>query len=67
VLDISIIESGNLSVNMEPVSFRPLLDEVLAIVGSMAGGKNDNVVDITTESQAFVVAADIGSMVLVSG
>lgn len=58
VLDVSVVESGNLSVNMEPVSFRTVLDEVLVTVGTMTGGKTVSVTDTTTEDQAFVVVAD---------
>lgn len=58
VLDVSIIETGKLNVNMEPISFRTILDEVLAIVSTMAGGKAINVADTTIEQQPFVVMAD---------
>ncbi len=58
ILDVSVIESGNLKVNMTPVSFRTVLDEVLAIVGSMAGHKSIRVVDNTIENLPYVVIAD---------
>ncbi len=58
ILDISVIESGKLSVNMTPISFREVLAEVLAAVGSMAGEKSIRLVDTTSENKPYVVVAD---------
>ncbi len=58
VLDVSVIESGHLKVNMIPVSFRAVLDDVLAVVGTMASHKTVTIIDTTNENLPYMVMAD---------
>ncbi len=55
VLDISRVESGRLSISIEPVDVRPVVREVLELVGPMAEAQN---ITITDEAEAVTALAD---------
>ncbi len=58
VLDTSVIESGNLKVNLEPVAFHTVVAEVQASVKAMAMVKSIQIIDRTSEKPPFEVIAD---------
>ncbi len=58
VLNISIIESDQLAVNAEAVSFNEVLAEALAMVSTMAEEMNTELVDATRLQEPLWVTAD---------
>jgi len=55
VLDISRVESGRLSISVEPVGIQPVVREVLDLVGAMAEAQD---IAITDDTNELVVLAD---------
>jgi signal transduction histidine kinase len=58
VLDISRIEAGQLSLSVEPVALRPLLDEAIELMGPLASGRDVNVHASEIPSGTGYVLAD---------
>ncbi len=58
ILDVARIEAGKLKLSIEPVELRPLIDQVIAVVGVQAGAKNLQLVDDTRAQTLPAVLAD---------
>jgi len=58
VLDIARIEAGKLRLTMERVELRPLLEQVLTVVGVQASAKGVRIVDDTLEAELPPVRGD---------
>lgn len=59
VLDISRIESGRLSLSLEPVNLRPLINEMIDLVQPQASMRNISVKSIKTQADEFSVKTDL--------
>jgi signal transduction histidine kinase len=58
ILDISIIESNRIKVQLEPVSFNEVLAESLVIVNPMAAEKGTELLNRNCQDEQYMVAAD---------
>jgi signal transduction histidine kinase len=58
VLNISVIESDQLTINAEPVSFNDVLKEAMAMISTMAEEMNTEFVDTTRSQGHLWVTAD---------
>ncbi len=58
VLDLASIESGKITVSLEPVCISNLAEEVLSVIRPLAQGFNIKLVDQITSNKRFYVLAD---------
>ncbi len=58
ILDLASIESGKITVSMEPVCISNLVEEALSVVRPLAQGFNIKLVDEITSNERFYVLAD---------
>lgn len=58
VLDLAKIESGKLSISIEPVLIKPMIEEVVSLMKPIADKSNVSVIPDFTDYEGYIVLAD---------